>query len=98
MCSSTLGRFPSGSYSSRPRDLLEVADGEAFAERSGDTSLLLTGAKLELDGGELGRDIECDGDVLPDDITTGEVRVPEPGTFLAGEGGTLLTLGRDLPP
>ena len=79
-----------GSYSSRPRNLLE-ADGEALEERSGEASLLLTGAKLEVGGGEFGRDTVWEGEVLPEDITTGEVRDPVPGTGFAGEGGTLLT-------
>ena len=93
------GRFASAwSYSSRPRNrLLEVADGEAFVERRGDDSLLLTGGKVEL-GGEFGRDRECEGEVLPDDMTTGEVRVPVPMADFAGEAGTLLTWGRVFTP
>ena len=99
LCNSKRGRFASaGSYSSRPRNRFEEADGEAFAERRGEASLLLTGAKLELGGGELGRDMECEGEVLPDEMTTGEVLDPVPGTGFAGEGGTLLTCGRDLTP
>ena len=77
---------------------MEAAEGEAFAERRGEASLLLTEGKLEPEGGEFGRDMVCEGEVLPDEMTTGEVRVPVPGTGLAGEGGTLLTWGRGLTP
>ena len=75
------------SLSSRPRNRLDIVEGETFVERRGELSRLLEGKVLLIEG-ELGR--ETEGDVLPEDIITGDVRVPVPEEGLAGDGGTLL--------